>query len=71
MVRVFLVRHAESVENLNMESYFCKNQQCIQKNDSRYLMFYYNLVIILERFMFILYSKNLLKYPPLVRILQK
>ena len=33
MVRVFLVRHAESVENLNMESYFRKNQQRIQKND--------------------------------------
>ena len=33
MVRVFLVRHAESVENLNMESYFRKNQQRIQKSD--------------------------------------
>ncbi len=35
MVRVFLVRHAESVENLKFESYFRKNQQHIQnaKND--------------------------------------
>eukprot|EP00943_MAST-04B_sp_MAST-4B-sp1_P001395 g1395.t1 len=30
MVRVFLVRHAESVENLKFEDYFRKNQQHIQ-----------------------------------------